>query len=161
MVCFPVTPGQTPMPFYHPSLFPPLFREKAFHWQYGIYLHSVYHFKREYETVSGCRELNPVYMHPMHAYYRYTTARTEAKWMSEAHTFLLERGLMIAKQSYSPKSFTKRGTPAAGRPTRKSVYYRKAQMPTTSFHSRIFLMMNGRFALLPSCPTTNRAMRSC
>ncbi len=24
---------------------------------------------------SGCRESNPVYMHPMHAYYRYTTAR--------------------------------------------------------------------------------------
>ena len=26
-------------------------------------------------TWSGCRELNPVYMHPMHAYCRYTTAR--------------------------------------------------------------------------------------
>ena len=26
---------------------------------------------------SGCRELNPVYMHPMHAYYRYTTARSK------------------------------------------------------------------------------------
>ncbi len=25
--------------------------------------------------MSGCRESNPVYMHPMHAYYRYTTAR--------------------------------------------------------------------------------------
>src|SRR3989338_3242202 len=26
-------------------------------------------------SFSGCRELNPVYMHPMHAYYRYTTPR--------------------------------------------------------------------------------------
>ena len=25
--------------------------------------------------VSGCRESNPVYIHPMDAYYRYTTAR--------------------------------------------------------------------------------------
>ena len=24
---------------------------------------------------SGCRELDPVYIHPMDAYYRYTTAR--------------------------------------------------------------------------------------
>ena len=26
-------------------------------------------------TWSGCRELDPVYIHPMDAYYRYTTAR--------------------------------------------------------------------------------------
>ena len=31
-------------------------------------------------TWSGCRELNPVYMHPMHAYYRYTTARRPASF---------------------------------------------------------------------------------
>ena len=32
---------------------------------------------REHESLcmSGCGELNPGYMHPMHAYYRYTTAR--------------------------------------------------------------------------------------
>ena len=40
---------------------------------------SLRYFLRESSGVlffwSGCRELNPVYMHPMHAYYRYTTAR--------------------------------------------------------------------------------------
>ena len=29
---------------------------------------------------SGCRESNPVYMHPMHAYYHYTTARMSIVW---------------------------------------------------------------------------------
>ena len=28
---------------------------------------------------SGCRESDPVYMHPMHAYYRYTTARPKSR----------------------------------------------------------------------------------
>lgn len=36
---------------------------------------------------SGCRELNPVYMHPMHVYCRYTTARTQDAYfvLNSAH----------------------------------------------------------------------------
>ena len=31
-------------------------------------------------TWSGCRESNSDYMHPMHAYYHYTTARSHVNW---------------------------------------------------------------------------------
>src|SRR3954468_7185094 len=50
--------------------------------------------------MSGCRESNPVYMHPMHAYYRYTTARCQ---YSCALVPLMIRYLMI---------YTKFSTPA-------------------------------------------------
>ena len=58
--------------------------------------------KRVIQTASGRRESNPVYMHPMHAYCRYTTARLSMK------PFVGPPGLNRARRRFKRRSTTVR-----------------------------------------------------
>ena len=159
MVCFPITPGQTPMPLcrHHSSL--PASEKKSAIGVWSLFTFII-PFRKRIRSSVGLPGIEPG-LHAPHACVLPVYYSPNGSEMDERSSYISAGARADDCEAIIQPEVVYETRDACRRQANpKSFYYRKAQMPTTSFHSRIFLMMNGRFALLPSCPAINRAMRS-